>query len=325
MWYDGAGSISTYDYRIVTLSEDIIIRFNFHYQYRGDESIGALSMEKVILKQITPGGRALGIVMIVIGVAMLLASLAANNDAAAIGASTDPVLSGKFTDLTHLRDLYGILGISALFLGAFSLIILTERSINPLSAEAEMVSQARVSSQILKGLNLHGNAAYVSKRGAMTIEKVFIPATRGKIVLPKSLTDDLIMSPGSDGSTPGALISPTGMDMLLLCEKEAHRSCAGIGLAALENDLQTLKYGFGLLKDFHVKESGEFIIVRVEYSGAKEACKTVRTELPDTCRQMSCFGCSCIMTGVSKAIGQSVRVEEADNSEDRVTFRLARL
>jgi len=282
--------------------------------------------ESGFLKQMTPSsGRALGIVLISIGIVMLLAFIAANNDAMAMGASTDPVLTGKFNDLAHLRDLYGILGMSAFFLGAFSLIILTERSINPLTAEAEMVSQARMSSQILKGLNLFGNAVYVSKRGAMTGEKVFIPATRGRIKLPKALTDDLIMSPGSDGSTPAMLIAPTGIDLLALCEKEAKRSCAGIGLVALDNDMQSLKSGFGLLKDFRIKESEGHIIVRVEYSGAKTACKAVRTELPDTCRQVSCFGCSCILTGVAKAIGQAVRVEGVDNANDRVIFRLERL
>jgi len=278
-----------------------------------------------VLKRMTSGGRALGIVLSVIGMIMLLASVAANNDAAAIGASTDPILSGKYVDLTHLRDLYSILGISGLFLGAFSLVILTERSMSPMTAEAEMISQARVSSQILKGLNLFGNAVYVSKRGGMTSEKVFIPATRGKVVLPKALADDLVMSPGSDGSTPGALIAPTGIDLLALCEKEAKRSSAGIGLVALEGDMQSLKYGFGLMKEFHIKDSDELITVRVEYSGVDVACKAVRTELPDTCRQISCFGCSCILTGVAKAIGQPVRVAGVDNEQDRIIFHLERL
>ena len=267
----------------------------------------------------------MGIVLTIIGIAMLLASVTANSDAMEIGTSTDPALAAQFKDLTHLRDLYGILSISAFFLAAFSLIILTERSINPLTAEAEMVSNARAASQVLKGLNLFGNAVYLSKRGALTSERIFIPATRGKVILPKSLTDDLIMSPGSDGSTPGALLTPAGIDLLTLCEKEAKRSCVGIGLAALENDLQSLRSGFGLLQDFHIKESNERITVRVEYAGARAACKTVRTELPDTCRQFACFGCSCLMTGIAKSIGRAVRVEDVDNAQDRVIFRLEKL
>jgi hypothetical protein len=278
-----------------------------------------------ILRQVTPSGRALGIVFLLVGAAMLLAAIAANNDASAIGVSTDPVLTRKYNDLTHLRDLYGIIGVSAFFLGAFSLIIMTEKSINPMPAEAEMISQARIASQMMTGLNLYGNAVYLSRRGALTSERIFIPATRSRVHLPTALADDLALSPGNDGSTPGAVLIPLGIDLLAVCEKEAKRGFAGIGLVALENDMQALRFGFGLLKDFHIKESDGQIILRVEYSGLKEACKTVRTEMPDTCRQLSCFGCSCILTGIAKAIDQAVRVDSVDNDQDVVLFRLGRV
>lgn len=253
---------------------------------------------------------------------MLLAALAAHSDAVAIGVSTDPALTREYDGLIHLRDLFGILSISSFFLGAFSLMILTERSINPLTAEAEMISQARLASQTLTGLNLFGNAVYIPKSGALTAEKMFVPASRSRLRLPASITDDLIMSPGSDGSTPGAMLAPLGLDLLAVCEGEAKRSFDGIGLVALENQMQALKFGFGLMKDYHIKESEGHIIVRVEYSGLRSACRTVRADLPDTCRQVSCFGCSCILTGIARALGQPVRVESVDNAQERVTFRL---
>jgi len=278
-----------------------------------------------ILREATPGGRALSIVFFVIGAVMLLAALAANSEATVIGVSVDPVLSKQYSDLTHLRDLYGIFSISALFLGAFSLIIMTEKSINPMPAEAEMISQARISSQTIIGLNLFGNAAYLPKTGALTSERTFIPALKSRLRLPTALADALVFSPGNDGSTPGAMFAPSGIDLLAACEKEAKVSFAGMGLIALESHLQSLRFGFGLIKDFHIKESEGGIVMRVEYSGLRNACKTVRTELPDTCRQMSCFGCSCILTGVAKAIGQPIRVESVDNAQDRVIFRLERI
>lgn len=278
-----------------------------------------------VVRQITPAGRVLGIVFVVIGIIVLLLAVAANSDASTIGASTDPALVQKYNDLTHQRDLYIILGISAFFLGAFSLTIMAERSISPAPSEAEMISQARVASQILAGLSLAGNAAYIPKRGALTSERIFIPATRDKLRLPSSLTDDLVFSPGKDGSTPGALLSPAGIDLLAAVEKEIGRSVAGIGLEALEAELQMLRFGFGIMKDFHIKERDGKIVYRVEYSGLARACKTVREELPDTCRQMSCFGCACVLAGIARATGKAIRIESVDNARDRVVFQLEQI
>lgn len=275
-----------------------------------------------VLRQITPAGRIMGIIFIAMGIALALIALSAHTEASGIGSSTDPGLMQKFADLTHLRDMGLILSIAAFFLGTFSFTILAERSINPTPSEAEMVSQARIARQMLAGLNLKGNAVFVPAGGPLTEEKIFIPASDTKSKLPSALTDDLIFSPGKDGSMPGAFLSPTGLDLLAECERETGRKLSGIGLEPLEAELQSLRFGFGLMRDFHIKERDGKIVLRVEYSGLKNACRKVRTELPDTCRQMSCFGCSCIMTGVVRATGKTVRVAKVDNSKDRVVFDL---
>lgn len=274
------------------------------------------------LKQITPAGRIMGIVFIAIGVALALLALSAHTEASGIGASTEPQLMQKYADLTHLRDMCLILSIAAFFLGTFSVTILAEKSINPIPSEAEMISQARIARQMLTGLNLKGNAVFVPAGSPLTEERIFIPASGNRPKLPSALTDDLVFSPGKDGSMPGAFLSPPGLDLLADCERETGRKLAGIGLEPLEAELQSLKFGFGLMKDFHIKERDGKIVLRVEYSGLRNACKKVRTEFPDTCRQLSCFGCSCLMTGVVRATGKTVRVAEVDNSKDRVVFDL---
>jgi len=278
-----------------------------------------------IFREITPAGRILGIIFLLIGVAMSFAAYSANSEVAAIGVSTDPALIQKFNDFAHQRDVYTILAISAFFLGAFSVTLMAEKSINPLPAEAEMISQARMASQMIVGLNLNGNATYIPAKGALTSERIFIPATKTRVRIPNAITDDLVLSPGKDGSTPGAILTPSGVDLLLACEKESKRDFSGIGLEALEADMQTLRYGYGLMKDFHIKESGEGISLRVEYSALRQACRTVRKEFPDTCRQFSCFGCAGILAGIARATGQAIQVKDVDNSQDRVLFRLERV
>lgn len=278
-----------------------------------------------LFREITPAGRILGIIFILVGIAMCIAAYAANSEVAAIGVSDDPELIQKFNDFAHQRDLFTILGISAFFLGAFSFTLLSEKSINPLPAEAEMISQARMASQIISGLNLNGNAVYIPARDALTSERIFIPATKIRMKLPNAITDDLVLSPGKDGSTPGAILSPSGADLLTTCEEETNNKFTGIGLDALESNLQILRYGYGLMKDFHITDEKDGIRLRVEYSGLRDACRTVRKEFPDTCRQFSCFGCAAILAGIARATGHAVKVRDVDNSQDRVLFKLEKI
>lgn len=277
------------------------------------------------IREITPMGRILGILFIMIGVVLFFLAYAANNEVSAIGVSTDPELIQKFNDFARQRDLYMILGISAFFLGAFSVTVMAERSINPLPAEADMISQARMSSQMISGLNLIGNAVFIPAKGALTSERVFVPATRTRTRIPNAITDDLVLSPGKDGSTPGAMLTPSGIDLISACEDEAGRRFSGIGLEELEADLQILRYGYGLMKDFRINESADGIHLRVEYSALRRACRVVRDGFPDTCRQYPCFGCAGILTGIARATGQAIQVRDVDNSQDRVLFRLEKL
>jgi hypothetical protein len=77
-----------------------------------------------------------------------------------------------------------------------------------------------------------------------------------------------------------------------------------------------------MMRDFHFKEREGKTLLRVEYSGLLEACRTVRKERPDTCRQMACVGCSCLLSAAARATGKLVGVEEVDNAKDTVVFTL---
>ena len=77
------------------------------------------------------------------------------------------------------------------------------------------------------------------------------------------------------------------------------------------------------MKDFHFKERDGNTILRVEYSGLRDACRTVRKERPDTCRQLQCFGCSCLLLAAARATDKLVSVQAVDNSKDVVEFTLS--
>jgi len=272
--------------------------------------------------RVTPA-RAVGLVLSAVGIILLLLTWTAQSDIDEIGTTNDPLLQHRISILEDQRDLYLVAGIGILFMGIFALAMLVEPNIATMVSQSEMISVARMASGALTGLSLAGNSSYLPARHGLTKERVFISATRNGSTPPSALTDDLILSPGKDGSSPGMLSEPFGLHLLNAVEEELNTKVDGIGLEAAEGTLQILKHGLGMMKDFHFKERDGKTVLRVEYSGLLDACRTVRKEKPDTCRQLECIGCSCLLTAAARATGKIVSVDEVDNAKDIVVFTLS--
>lgn len=208
-------------------------------------------------------------------------------------------------------------------MGLFAIALLGELSMPALLSQAGMVSTARMANDTIRGLSLKGNACYLPSKHGLTRERVLILAAAGAPSPPSALSDELVVSPGNDGSSPGMVFEPLGLRLLDQVESELNTKLDGAGLEAAEGTLQILKHGFSMMKDFHFKERDGKTILRVEYSGLLEACRTVRREKPDTCRQLECVGCSCLLTAASRAAGKVVSVDSVDNGADSVVFTLS--
>jgi len=267
-------------------------------------------------------GRIIAFVIAVVGVVLLLIAFSANSQIAQIGETPDPTLQEKIAQLEDERNLGVIAGIGFAFLGLFGIAVLGEASTPRSVSEDEMMSAARTTGDIIRALQLSGNAVYLPAKHGLSKERIFIPGGKGQTILPTALSDDLTFSPGKDGSSPGVALEPLGMGLLDRIEKELGTHLSGVGVEATEGTLQIMKHGLSLIRDFHFKEREGRTIMRVEYKDLLEACRTVRRERPDTCRQMSCIGCACLLTGAARATGKAVVVESVDNSKDNVVFTL---
>jgi hypothetical protein len=267
-------------------------------------------------------GKLFGLALIVTGLVLLLLAFDAQAGVDEIGETDDPALQDRLARLEDRRDVFLVSAIGTVFLGMFAIAVLGEPSTPNLVSASQMIATAKVSSGILEALSLAGNSQYLPAKHGLRKEKVFVPATQDQATPPKALTDDLALSPGKDGSTPGMVVEPLGLGLLDSVEAELRTKTVNSGLEAAEGTLQILKHGLGILKDFHFKERDGKIILRVEYKSLLDACRAVRKERPDTCRQMQCAGCSCLLAAASRATGKVVAVEEVDNSRDTVVFVL---
>ena len=264
-----------------------------------------------------------GLALTLIGIILLILAWSAQSSIDEIGATNDPLLQHKTSNLENSRNAYLATGIGFLFMGLFTIALLTEPTTPSIVSQSEMISSARMTNETLAALSLVGNASYLPALHGLTKERIFIPATKSTTVPPSALSDDLVLSPGKDGSTPGILLEPFGLSLLNEIERELGTAFNNAGLEAAEGTLQVLKHWLGMMKDFHFKEREGRTVLRVEYSGLRRACRTVRNEKPDTCRQASCVGCACLLTAAARSTGKRVVVEEVDNREDNVVFTLS--
>jgi hypothetical protein len=263
-----------------------------------------------------------GLVLVAVGIVLLILANDAQSSIDQIGDTNDPLLKDRVTKLEDSRNAYMVSAIGAIFMGLFAVAMLGEPSSPQLIPKDQMISIARMNSELLAGLLLKGNASYLPAKHGVTKERIFVPENSKSVTPPVALSDDLTLSPGKDGSTPGIIVEPIGLELLNTIEKETGTAFAGVGIESAEGALQILKHGFGMMSDFHFKDREGKTVLRVEYSGLLDACQTVRREKPDTCRQISCIGCSCLLTAAARATGKMVAVEGVDITKDTVVFTL---
>ncbi len=264
--------------------------------------------------------RAVGIAFVIVGVLLMLLAYNSQSGIDDIGATNDPVLQHKITMLEDERNLYLVTSVGALFVGLFAIAVLGEPSLPRIISQSEMISTAIMANEMTAGLSLKGNAVHLPAKHGLSRQRILISAIGTSAEPPKALSDDMVMSPGKDGSTPGMLLEPLGLRLLDSIEEDLGTKLEGTGIESAEGSLQILKQGLGIIRDFHFKEREGKWVLRVEYSGLLDACRTVRKEKPDTCRQMCCIGCSCLLSAAARATGKVAKIEEVDNKNDMVEF-----
>ncbi|MEM3039128.1 MAG: hypothetical protein QXE45_07035 [Thermoplasmata archaeon] len=282
-----------------------------------------MKIRKLVIHPGLTASSIIGLALILAGIILSLIAYNAQSELDLIGSTTDPLLQQRVVSLTDIRDVSAISAIGFFFLGLFAIFVLSEKSLSLSISESQMIGSAKTSSEAVSALSLQGSAVYLPAMHGLTKERLFIPAPNNRSDLPTALSDDLYLTPGKDGSSPGIVIEPPGLSLLDTIEKELGSPLQGVGMEAAEGSLQILKLGLGMMRDFHFKQRDDKIVMRVEYSGLLDACRIVRKEKPETCRQIACIGCSCLLTALARASQKPVAVESVDNSSDRVEFTLS--
>lgn len=206
-------------------------------------------------------------------------------------------------------DLSLRIGFSCILIGLFMIVMITEKTIPELISNAQIKGNSDAIRNITNQLNLKGNALFIPSNGLLKEERVFIPLQNSPVEVPL-LDDDLVFATGSDGTSLGVSLPPSGLS--LLQEVEKNTSFIDTDMDTIEEKLQAF-VGMDILKSVSLKKKNDRWALILE--GPLHCTQDVMF-----CKQYPCPNCSAVLTAISKATNHRIQISDAVHSGKKTTF-----
>jgi hypothetical protein len=256
----------------------------------------------------------------------------------AIGAAITLIAYPAY-NVSPIATVLMMVGIGALFVGAVTMFLNTERFLNQKVAEDLNLSSVIVVDDLLRDLRLKNKGIYIPSSVTGTNVKVFIPLKRRYEVPPRSrLADDRaflidLVNPAQEG----VLLKPLGYHLfrhtsedLKVDWKEAPVDVADSELgqqhghqygASLTDRLQdVLVKGLEIADKVVVSQSDGQLSVRLQNTAYLRMCESLNEEAPQVCEQIGCPLCSLIACIYTEYVDEEVVIETAKRDDNAIAI-----
>ena len=211
--------------------------------------------------------------------------------------------------IISMSNLYIKLGFSAILIGVFMIIMITEKTVPENISNAQIKGHIDAVKQITSQLNLKGNAVFLPKSDVLTEERIFIPLQNGEVHLPE-IDNEFVFATGNDSTSLGLSLPPSGLSLLNEVEKDT--TFENTDIDHVEEKLQSF-VGMDVLKSISLKKTKkrwELILEKPLYC----------TNDVTFCKQYPCPSCSAILAAVTKATNKKLHVEDTVHNGKKATF-----
>ena len=240
---------------------------------------------------------------------------------------------GIYLILFKKDPLYQKIGFGAVFIGAFTFLVITEKTTPKKLNDAQMISNMELIHSITNSLNLKGNGVYIPSGNKLSKERVFlttqdkenydVPTFDDDMVFVTVQTNENLTQDGKPISSLNAVIIPPGLELLETYEKELGIQVKNIDINELKQYLQIMIFGLDLIKDLSIEVEGEnFIRVKIKHSTYKDICNKVTENMGKLYKQTGCPICSSILCAATRALGKKVRIHQVDIEDSEITYLL---
>lgn len=247
--------------------------------------------------------------------------------------------------LSRNDSVYQKIGFGAIFIGIYTIFVITEDSIPKILFDSQMISNMKSLYSIINSENLEGNGIYIPAGKNISNERVFIPALynqeqgspiiNGDTVFIRGIEVEAISqdepfnisfssnAPPSKEVNIGGVFFPPGLELLESVEREKEKTFKNMNIEELEKNLQIMIHGLDLFRSLTIKIDNEkeirFIIIHSIY---KDVCSKIFQDMGKICRQTGCPICSSILCALTRALDKKVRIEDVRVKNDLIEYKL---
>ena len=211
------------------------------------------------------------------------------------------------------------IGLGLTFWGALLLFIKPTKYVKTSLLDSTAISSLTSLNQIITELNLRGKAIYLPPKHLKETKggTLFIPSKK-ELIIPSA--EEAAEEKVFLKNPKGIRLTPPGLALTNLYEKELRKDFAKVNLNYLQNNLPKLFIeNLEIAEDFEMNIEGDTIQVKIRGSIYNDLCNEVR-KLSNICSSFGCPLCSSIAVALTRAAGKPVLVENIEVSDDGKTI-----
>ncbi|MGZ7127272.1 MAG: hypothetical protein ACXVH8_05830, partial [Halobacteriota archaeon] len=234
-----------------------------------------------------------------------------------------------------------MIGIGALFIGAVTMFLNTERFINQKVAEDLNLSSVTVVDDLLRDLRVKNKGVYLPSSLTRTNVKVFIPLKREYHLPPQArlAEDRAFLIDLADPAQEGVLLKPLGYQLFRYTSDDLKVSWQdapaetqsaeeqGIveqGHTFAEKLQEVIVKGLEIADKVTVSDSDGKLGVRLHNTAYFRMCESLREEAPQVCQQVGCPLCSLIACAYTEHVGAPTVIASAGCEERDIVVECMR-
>jgi len=227
--------------------------------------------------------------------------------------------SALVISILYSSSILAFIGLGLTFWGALLLYIKPTKYVKASLLDSTALSSLKTIDHIITDLNYRGKAIYLPPKYPRSLKSgtVFIPSEKELVVPP---AEEVAKEKVFLENPRGICLTPPGLGLVNLYEKELRKEFAKVDLRYLQNNLPKLFIeDLEIAEGLEISNEGNMIQVKITGSIYKNSCEEAR-KLSNVCNSLGCPLCSSIAIVLARATGKPIIIEKTQPFEDDKTI-----
>jgi len=223
--------------------------------------------------------------------------------------------------IIYMSPMLAFIGSGLTFWGALLLFIRPTKLVKVNLLDSTAISSLTTIDRMINDLKYRGKAIYLPPRYFKELKggTIFIPSKK-EIIIPPA--EEVAKEKVFLKKPNGLCLTPPGLSLVNLYEKELGKDFAKVNLNYLQNNLPKLFIeDLEIAEDLEINVEGDMIKVKIMGSIYNNLCKEVR-KLSNVCNSFGCALCSSIAIALTRATGRPIIIKKTDLSKDNKTIEV---